>query len=74
MRGLPQCTRVELGGSGQLREVSEAARSAPASPGPPSLSDLLLDGLSLVVSEGRPAATPVLHEAVGAFRSRGALS
>ena len=57
----------ELGGSGQLREVSEAARSAPASPGPPSLSDLLLDGLSLVVSEGRPAATPVLHEAVGAF-------
>ncbi len=57
----------QLGGSGQLREVSEAARAAPASSGPPCLSDLLLDGLSLVVSEGRAAATPVLQEAVGAF-------
>ena len=54
----------QLGGSGQLREVSEAARAAPASSGPPRLSDLLLDGLSLLVSEGRAAATPTLREAV----------
>jgi DNA-binding CsgD family transcriptional regulator len=53
--------------SGQLREVSQAGLAAPASPGVPRLSDLLLDGLSLLVSEGRAAATPTLREAVRAF-------
>ena len=57
----------QLGGSGQLREVSEAARAGPASPDPPRLPDLLLDGLSLLVTEGRAAATPILHQAVRAF-------
>lgn len=51
----------------QLREVSHAALRAPASRGTSGLSDLLLDGLSLVVSDGPGAATPVLREAVGAF-------
>ena len=54
----------QLGGSGQLREVSDAARAAPASSGPPCLSDLLLDGFSLVVSEGLAAAAPTLRKAV----------
>jgi tetratricopeptide (TPR) repeat protein len=57
----------QFGGSDQLREVSQAARAAPASSGPPRLSDLLLDGLSLLVTEGRAAATPTLRKAVRAF-------
>ncbi len=56
-----------LGNSGQLREVSQAARAAPASSDPPRLSDLLLDGFSLLVSEGLAAAAPTLRSAVGAF-------
>jgi tetratricopeptide (TPR) repeat protein len=57
----------DFGRSGQLREVSEAARAAPASPDPPRLSDLLLDGFSLLVTEGRASATPTLRRAVAAF-------
>ncbi len=57
----------QLGGSDQLREVSEAARSAPAPSDPPRLSDLLLDGLSLLVTEGRASATPTLRQAVRVF-------
>ena len=56
-------------GRGQLREVSQAARAAPARLDPPRLPDLLLDGLSLLVSEGRAAATPTLRKAVRAFPS-----
>ena len=54
----------QLGGSGQLREVSDAARSAPSAVWPTRLSDLLLDGLSMLVTEGRAAATPILRQAV----------
>lgn len=57
----------QLGGSGQLRDVSQAARAAPASTDPPRLSDLLLDGLSLLVTEGLASATPTLRQAVDAF-------
>ena len=53
--------------SDQLREVSDAARAAPAPSGPPRLSDLLLDGLSLLVSEGLATATPFLREPADAF-------
>jgi hypothetical protein len=53
-------------GKSQLREVSEAARAAPAS-SDPHLPDLLLDGLSLLVTEGLEAARPSLREAVRAF-------
>ena len=51
-----------------MREVAEAARSAPPPPGPPRGPDLLLDGLSLVICEGYPAGAPVLRQAVSAFR------
>ncbi len=46
---------------GGLREVSEAARAAPTSGGSPGLSDLLLDGLAALVTEGRRAAAPLLR-------------
>jgi DNA-binding CsgD family transcriptional regulator len=55
------------GNSDQLRAASEAALAGPASPGPPRLPDLLLDGLSLLITEGATAAAPTLHRAVAAF-------
>jgi DNA-binding CsgD family transcriptional regulator/tetratricopeptide (TPR) repeat protein len=57
---------VALGGG--LREVVEAARAAPPPPGPARPSDLLLDGLALVMSEGHSAGAPALRRAVKAFR------
>src|SRR5271170_5561710 len=58
--------RLALGGG--MREVAEAARTAPPPPGPPRAPDLLLDGLALLVTEGYPAGAPVLRRAVSAFR------
>jgi hypothetical protein len=58
--------RLALGGG--MREVAEAARTAPPPPGPARGPDLLLDGISLVICEGYPAGAPVLRQAVSAFR------
>jgi DNA-binding CsgD family transcriptional regulator/tetratricopeptide (TPR) repeat protein len=55
------------GQSAQLRDVSRAARNAPPSPDPDRLSELLLDGVSLLVTEGRASAIPALRKAVAAF-------
>ncbi|HUA07351.1 MAG TPA: AAA family ATPase [Solirubrobacteraceae bacterium] len=53
--------------AGTLLEISKAARSAPW-PRPPSRpADLVLDGLSLLVSEGPLAAAPKLRKATSAF-------
>ena len=49
-------------------ETARAARAAPASSQPPSASDLLLDGLALLLTEGYAAGTPMLRRAVNAFR------
>jgi DNA-binding CsgD family transcriptional regulator/tetratricopeptide (TPR) repeat protein len=53
-----------------LREVAEAARAAPAVSQPLSGTDLLLDGLALLVTHGYPAAAPTLKRALGAFSSK----
>ncbi|CNF46617.1 transcriptional regulator%2C luxR family [Mycobacterium tuberculosis] len=50
-------------GAGDLQEVSRAAQSAPPPEGGPRPVDLLVDGLSLLVTEGRAEAAPVLREA-----------
>ena len=47
-------------------DVSRAVDRA-RSPGPPRACDLLLDGLALIFTGGRAAATPVLRRAVAAF-------
>jgi DNA-binding CsgD family transcriptional regulator len=60
---------AQPGESSQLKDVSDAARTAPPAVDPPSLSDLLLDGLSLFYSEGLATAAPTLREAVGMFAS-----
>jgi len=53
--------------SGDLREVSLAARSAPPPAGPPRPSDLLLDALAVLVTDGRAAAAPLLSRAARVF-------
>ena len=50
-------------------EVAKAALAAPARSTPPRAPDLLLDGLALLVTDGRATATPILKQAVSAFRS-----
>ena len=52
---------------GSLLDVSRAAATAPAPADPPPPCDLLLDGLALIFTDGRSAATPVLRRAVAAF-------
>ena len=56
-----------LSTSGGLLEVSRAARSAPRPDGPSRPSDLLLDGLATLMTDGREAATPLLEEATRTF-------
>jgi DNA-binding CsgD family transcriptional regulator len=57
-----------LASAGNLVDVSRAARAAPRPAGPPPPSDLLLDGLARLITEGRAAAAPTLRQAVRAFR------
>jgi DNA-binding CsgD family transcriptional regulator/tetratricopeptide (TPR) repeat protein len=54
-------------GGGSLHDVSRAVATAPDPVGAPLPCDLLLDGLALIFTDGRPAATPVLRRAVAAF-------
>ena len=54
---------------GSLLDVSRAVATAPDPPDPPLPCDLLLDGLALVFTGGRPAAAPGLRRAVAAFAS-----
>src|SRR5262249_7609828 len=53
---------------GTLRDVSTAARKAPHRVDEPRPSDILLDGLAQLVTDGLAPAVPALREAVGAFR------
>jgi DNA-binding CsgD family transcriptional regulator len=56
-----------LATAGDLLEVSRAARSAPPSTHPSRPFDLLLDGLALLITEGRAAAALALRRASNAF-------
>jgi DNA-binding CsgD family transcriptional regulator len=55
------------GPGGLLLEVSRAARAAPPPAGAPRPCDLLLDGLTTMVTQGHAAAEPTLRGAVNAF-------
>ncbi|MGW3853007.1 LuxR C-terminal-related transcriptional regulator, partial [Streptomyces fagopyri] len=55
-----------LGDECRIVEIARSARRAPAA-SVPRASDLLLDGLTLFIVEGRAAAVPVLRRAVSAF-------
>jgi DNA-binding CsgD family transcriptional regulator/tetratricopeptide (TPR) repeat protein len=56
-----------LASGSNLLDVSRAARSAPRPPGAPHASDLLLDGLAVLVTESRAAAAPTLKQGVSAY-------
>ena len=55
------------GEGGSLLEVSRAVAASPDPEGPGLPCDVLLTGLALVFTEGRPAAVPVLRRAVASF-------
>ena len=52
---------------GLLAEVSRAAQAAPQPAGAPRPCDLLLDGLTTMIVEGRAAAEPAIRRAVSTF-------
>ena len=66
-RGTPRCSPGGSRAPANLHEVSRAARSAPPPAGAPRPSDLLLDGLAVLVTEGRAQAAPLLRRAARVF-------
>jgi DNA-binding CsgD family transcriptional regulator len=58
---------AHLDGGIVLHEVSRAARALPAPGGNSRPLDLLLDGLALLITDGRAAAAPTLRQAAKAF-------
>jgi DNA-binding CsgD family transcriptional regulator len=55
------------GPGGLMPEVSRAAQAAPRPAGAPRPCDLLLDGLTTMIVQGRAAAEPAIRRAVDAF-------
>jgi DNA-binding CsgD family transcriptional regulator len=53
---------------GSVVDAAKAARSASPSPRPPSAWDLLLDGLTVMITERPSVAVPTLKRALGALR------
>ena len=51
-----------------MRQVAEAVRQAPP-PQEPSRSDLLLEGMAVLYTDGYVASAPLLHRAIRAFAS-----
>ena len=60
-----------LGSGRGLREVAEAARSAPRAAEPARPVDIMLDGYAALHSEGHVAAVPLLKRALAAIRRDG---
>jgi DNA-binding CsgD family transcriptional regulator len=54
-------------GEDVLPEICRSVRALPRSPGTPRARDLLLDGLALLTTDGRRAATPTLQRAARAL-------
>jgi len=61
---------ARLAGSGDLLEVSRAARALPPAAEPRPV-DLVLAGLALLVADGPAAAAPTLRQAVSVFTGAG---
>jgi DNA-binding CsgD family transcriptional regulator len=57
-----------LGKGTPIRQVAKAALAAPRAPGGPRASDLLLDGLALLIAGDYASGTPILRDALSAFR------
>src|SRR4051794_11778069 len=59
-------------GADDLLRVGRAVTALPPPTGDPRAVDMLLDGLALLITEGRRAAAPRLLQAAGAFAGDGA--
>jgi DNA-binding CsgD family transcriptional regulator len=59
----------QLAKNGGVLEAANAARAAPPPRQPPRPADLLLDGLTVLISDGHSAGVPMLQRALDAFRS-----
>jgi DNA-binding CsgD family transcriptional regulator len=57
------CIIGHLAGEEVMLEIRRGVEGLPRAPGPPRPFDLLLDGLVLLTTEGRAAATPVVQRA-----------
>jgi DNA-binding CsgD family transcriptional regulator/tetratricopeptide (TPR) repeat protein len=57
----------QFAGAGGLHEVARASQSAPPPAAAPRPSDLLLDALAVLVTEGRARAAPLLRQAARVF-------
>jgi len=57
----------QFAGAGDLHEVSRAALSSPSPPGQPRPSDLLLDAVAVLITEGRAQAAPLLRRSAQLF-------
>ncbi len=58
---------TERAGAGDLPEVCRAVRALPPPAHPPRAVDLLVDGLALLITDGRAAAAPTLRRAASVF-------
>jgi ATP/maltotriose-dependent transcriptional regulator MalT len=61
------CITAHLDGGIVLLEISRAVRALAAPGGDPRPLDLLLDGLAVLITEGRATAIPVLQRAAKSF-------
>jgi hypothetical protein len=59
-------TANHFGGAGVFVEICRAVRALPPLPADPHPLDLVLDGLALLTTDGRAAATPALQRAAKA--------
>jgi len=58
--------RLASGSSSGMRQVAQAARAAPRPPAP-GKADLLLEGMSVLYTDGYAASAPLLRRAIEAF-------
>jgi DNA-binding CsgD family transcriptional regulator len=67
---LDACGAAMFGGAssaGELLAAGRAVRALPPPTGPPRAIDTLLDGIALLITDGRAAAAPTLLRATSAF-------
>jgi DNA-binding CsgD family transcriptional regulator len=57
-----------LAGQANLQAVAKAARAVPSPDGPTRASDLLMEGLALLVTDGYKSGVPELKKALSVFR------
>ena len=68
MQSPPRSSPAVCSTTDGLREIAQAVRAGPSPSRPARGPDLLLDGFTLLVTDGHRAGAPVLKRALSAFR------